>query len=309
MAVGDIQCTMIFKEFITGQSLGWSESHFHVTAANLDEARADLAALATLRVNLLGAGVLLQSLRVSDVSVWRDSRIGFSRPAVDTPEGPIYNRAFAVPGSPGHYYEADFGYASCLVRLETISAPLYRRSMWLSGNPDEAQRIGARTPAAFPAWNAAWGTFRDVLAPADGTGKWGMRFRRRDQAAVEETNITDIDGGSGALTVAGLPGGFDPGMQVVVRNVRGLTPRVAGIYTIQDRAVTGALTTLTLEGVGPLGGGDPLEGEYTGTGYIRKLVWQTLRYRVADLRRWGKKARGGPTTRSHGVRKTRTSGV
>jgi len=301
MPAGDIQCSMVFKETVTGKDLGWVETHYHVTAAALDPAMTALIALANLRSRMLGVGVILQALKVSDATIWRDSLVRPGPPARTVGGSPVYNPRFTSKTT----YVADFAYASCLARMESTGAPLYRRSMWLSGNPDEAQDIFRRDPTGDPIWNQAWIAYRDALAPVGGVGgQWGFRVKSRDQGETGETLISDIDETTGILAVAGAPALLANGQYVILRNVRGLTPRLAGQYQIVNRADSGGVALLTLDRVGTAGGGEAFAGTYTGTGYVRLLVRKTVPYRSAALVRFSKKARGGPLNRARGRLKT-----
>ena len=302
MPVGDIQCSMVFTEKMTGKSLGWSEEHFHMTAADLATARDDLYSLARARVALLGVGVELIGLKATDVTVWRDSRLGV--PFIPRVVGglPVYNASFRTLDT----WVADFAYSSLLVRLDSMSAPLYRRSHWISGNPDQAQDILARDPTGNAPWNRAWQVYRDLLTPPRGAaGLWGFRVKSRDPATTFETEIDDIDEQTGAFLFVNLPAAFAPGRYVVVRNVRGLTPRIAGTYLITTRGVAAGAQVITLDHVGTAAGGEAFEGEYTGTGLIRLLVPITVGYKSTTLRRFGRKNVGGPSDRARGKRKTR----
>lgn len=301
MPAGDVQCTMVFTERLTGKSMGWSEEHFHMTAGTLEAAANDLFTLARARTRLLGIGVELTGLKISDVTVWRDSRLQVPFTYRVVSGLPVYNPAFRTLA----FWQADFAYASLLARLEGAGPPLYRRAHWISGNPDGAQDITTRDSRSTPAWNDAWDTYRELLVPPHGGApKWGFRVKSRDPATTFETLIDAIEPASGALMFVNLPAAFAPGKWVVIRNVRGLTPRIAGTYLITGRALVGGITTITLDHVGTAGDGAPLDGEYTGTGLVRLLVPLTVGYKTVLIRRFGKKNVGGPSGRARGRRKT-----
>lgn len=306
MPAGDIRVSLTFKESLTGKDLGWSEEHYHVTAADLAVAKTDALVLATRRAYLLGIGVLLQSINVSDVTVWRDSDFAFPATPRDVDGLPVYNPSFRSKET----WKADFAYSSLLTRLESLGSPLYRRSHWISGNPDEAQGILVRDPTGVAAWNTAWTAYRNLLAPPGGVGgKWGFRVKSRDPTTTFETPIDHITDDSGILAFNSLPAGFAEGRLVVVRNVRGLTPRIAGTYQIVTRAVVGGATLITLQNVGTAGGGSALTGAYTGTGYMRLLVPLTVAYATAQIKRFGVKKFGGPSDRARGRQRQRKPAV
>src|SRR3954469_3068602 len=95
MATG-VMATMKFRQNLDPQELTWVESHARVGAVSLDVALANLKTLADLRVQLLGAGVELLSLFVSDLEVWRDSRVDPGPVAFQSAAGPVYNPAFGA---------------------------------------------------------------------------------------------------------------------------------------------------------------------------------------------------------------------
>src|SRR5687767_725414 len=66
-----VRALFFFKD---SSGKGWSEGIYN-TSVNLTEAMVRAAALAHLRVQLLGRGALLTNIRVSDEAVKRDSRV------------------------------------------------------------------------------------------------------------------------------------------------------------------------------------------------------------------------------------------
>lgn len=308
MATG-VMATMKFRQNLDPQELTWVESHARVGAVGLDVALTNLKTLANLRVQLLGAGVELLSLFVSDLEVWRDSRVDPGPVAFQSSAGPVYNPAFGArlrkrPDA------ADFGYSSCLVRLESAGSPLYRRSMWLSGNPDDAQGTIVRTPMGVPAWALAWTNFRFALAAPGAAGRiWGFAVKDRDPATTFEARISHIDGATGEMKVRGLNGAMTVGTLVILRNVRGLSPSPRGEHRIVARTDAGGVATVLLDGIGTLGGGPVLTGRYTRTGYMRKVVWSAVPYASADLIRFGSRRRGDSVDRAKGKTKKRPAVV
>lgn len=290
MAVGDMLVKLTFKEKVTGQDLGWSETHYHVESENIVKVKNDLIRLARKRVKLLGIGVILEGLFVSNVGIWRDSGVDFFDPPRDTPFGPVYNEAFAA--NPPRM--ADFAHLAPLVRLQSGDPWMHRRAHWLSGAPDDAQVINERTPVWLAQWNTAWLIYSQELAPDDGDGLWGFRVKSRVQAEVFEAKINTIDPTTGVLGVRGAAPGLAVGKQVVIRNVRGFTPRIAGIYRIKARTDAGGVAAITLYRVGTAGGGLPLNGTYGKSGAIRLLKWAPASYVKAALQRIGNKRRAGP---------------
>lgn len=164
------------------RSAGWSETHYSFTAATLPNALNNLIDLAGARAFLLGAGVTLRYLRVSDDDIFRDSRAVNGLSPNIGPDGAWYNPAFRLQPS-------DFGYAAAFCRLRGNS-DFYARSLYLSGLPDVSQDILHPTPTGA-AWTLAFDNYRRTLLG----GRYGFK-------------VQQVGGGVGPFQVVSLNAGL-----------------------------------------------------------------------------------------------------
>lgn len=267
-----------------GQVTGWSESHMVLDANDLPSALTSFGELVRARSRLLGCGVIIPYVRVSLVGLRNDSKVDRGPDPLDT-DPPVYNRAFDQQW-------ADISGAGVLVRVEAVD-PQYiaRRSMFLKGNPDKANRTD-KPVTADAAWNSAWRTFKALLE----SGRYGMMAADRS-GSNPVYNVTNVDATSpyavtiGAHTLAvgnlvrvsGIRG-EDAGPPVVQRRLNGV---------FQLSAVTG--TTITLLGSQGV-------GTYTGGGTVRKYTKVPLAYSLAEIRRYGIRRTGRPFDLASGRR-------
>jgi hypothetical protein len=199
-----IRMTMFFNMSGAGShSAGWSETHYSITALTLPGALTNLVALAQLRVNLLGAGVTLRYLRVSDDLVDRDVRAQAGLTPHVGAHGPYYLGTWA--SSP-----ADFAYSAALVRLQGAS-DFYTRNLFLSGIPDLNQDIEHPSPFTA-AWLQQFVDFRNALL----SGRYGFKITVRGPANPDR-QITGL--AAGVFTTSGNHG-FNPNDPVRIRGFR-----------------------------------------------------------------------------------------
>jgi len=142
--------------------MGFSETHIcRPQIQNASDALAEARELAKLRARLLGQGMNIEYVRVSNTKVWRDSRIA--------------NEVFSPLGSGGKFVaeQADFGYSVMLVRME--SGELLRRPMYLGGAPDAFQDPGVSPYDISPQWLKDFKTWGLLLVD-----KWGFLALKRN---------------------------------------------------------------------------------------------------------------------------------
>jgi hypothetical protein len=271
---GPIRMQLFFNMTSAGsRAAGWSETYYSATAATLPGALANLQRLAAARVNLLGAGVTLRYMRVSDDSVFRDVRsVPGILPLIGA-HGPYYLGTFA--NSP-----ADFAYSCALVRCQG-SSDFYNRSLFLSGIPDLDQDIEHPVPFTA-AWLAQFLAFKSLLE----SGPYGFKVQNRDGAHAE-IQITGL--AAGIFTTAANHG-FNVNDQV---RIRGFLPRSGqnalgnpnGLWRVQ---ATPALNTFALLGYAQL------TFVPTTLGRVRKVEYTVSPIITASLTEFTKRNRGRP---------------
>jgi hypothetical protein len=201
---GPIRMNMFFSQNVQGgRSNGWSETHYSASATTLSASLTNLILLAQARVQMLGAGVQLTYMRVSDDAVFRDVQPGQGLFALEGPKGPYYNSAFSAINS-------DFSDKVAVIRC-VGNQDFYNRSLYLSGNPDSSQEISFDFPA-LPAWNTAYDAWKVVML----NGRFG--FKVLDQSGANpRTQVINLV--AGVFTTA-LPHGLLPNEAVRISAFR-----------------------------------------------------------------------------------------
>lgn len=278
-----IRCQIFFTQSLAnGRAYGWTETHYSITGQTLATALDHLRDLAIARSNLLGASVLIPYLRVSNDNVFRDSQVtGGILPTGSNLKGPYYNRAFALAA-------ADFAYSVALFRI-TGDSDFYRRSLYISGNPDGVQEVDFIIPSGplGPAWVNAFGIWRTVLMG----GAWGFKVLLQGPG----NPIAQIDDLTAGVFTSHAAHGFAQNEMVRVSR---FTPTVGaaaannpnGVW--QVRVISG--TTFALRGYTQVAF-DPRR-----LGQVQARRYDVTPYKALVLRRWGSHKRGRPFDQSRG---------
>jgi hypothetical protein len=331
--MADILGQMFFTAPVGSREYGWSEGHYVVGSANLPAALDLMNTLAQARVGMLGGGVSLSYIRVSDRLVFRDSQIdngllqGFqivANPASieaaivamgsDNPAWQlgraIYNQS--LTGEIRNIAQwsdlrCDFPYSGILLRMEGDSTYVARRSLILRGSPDVTQRTDLDKPAAGP-WTNALLAYIALLT----NGSYG--FRALDatganpvyiaQSPIVWTPTLDVPPVQIPTitykTIAGAPANWVVGSRVRIRGLRisdsaGNKIVISGIYTVQSN-VAGAVNFF---GLG-------LQRQYTymiNPGSAQRQQFLVVPYTKVLSRRWASKRTGVPFDRPTGRRR------
>lgn len=269
-----IRMQMLFTMTGAGsRAVGWTEQHYSFSANTLPGALVQLVALANVRINMLGAGVTLRYLRVSDDAVFRDVR---SQPGIVPnvgAHGPYYLGTFA--NSP-----SDFGYAAVLMRCQGQS-DFYTRSLFISGTPDLSQDIEHPTPVG-----AAWLTQSDIYRNTLLNGAYGFKVQNRDNAH-QPIQITAL--AAGVFTTL-APHGLAVNSIVRIRGFRP-TSGVAGLNNPNGVWRVGAIPSATTFG---LLGYTQLAFVPTAFGNVRLVEYTVTKYTSVAIAGFTKKSRGRP---------------
>jgi hypothetical protein len=252
--MADVLGRMNFVSFVGQRIYGWSETHYILGQPNLPAALRRLVPLATARQQLLGAGVVLTDLFVSDPLVNRDSQVqemplpGFAiRQNAVTVSTSIYIVSGGTSGSPSmsgpdmsariynpsmtgeivstseiEGLRCDFPYSSFGVRLETGSPYQSRRNLALRGNPDIVQDTITDAPTVGP-WTVALLGY--MLQLVDGRS-FGMRVNDPNIVSYSVRSVSWVQTDSLWIptlhfaTAEGAPADWTPGQQVRLRGIR-----------------------------------------------------------------------------------------
>jgi hypothetical protein len=269
-----------FFEGIQGGS-GWTET-FYFVDADISTALTDARAYVRPRLNILTADFALTEVRVSDLSVLRDSLVQ---------SYPLASAVGALAGAPppGDWGAADTlqpAWNGLLIRLEGTS--LHRRSLILRGIPGGITDSGGHyTPT--PGWNTAFLAWKNFLlrAPA-----FSLRLVQRGLQIFPTAVAIDPDARSLTLTLAGLaPAGWIPGANVICTRFQGASPvngtwNISGVIPLVGPPAT---TTVLLR---------PKLRKIYGTA-LNTGIWQVLTYPLQAItnvipERGVKKATGRP---------------
>ena len=186
--------------FITDNRFCWTETYYCTINSALKDVMSEAVSLAVKRVQLLASrngditqGPSLDYIRVSFDDTWRDSLINTKCKrdggAVQYNRG-LLSQYLGAPNKGGAAYITSLGlspempYSTILLRLQ--SGTLYRRSLYLSGSPQE---VTIDPPGPQPnlvlAFQDALLNFEQELA----NGKWGIKVMSREAGPGEEKPV------------------------------------------------------------------------------------------------------------------------
>lgn len=198
--MADILGQMFMNATVGTRQYGWSENHYVLGVSDLPTALNRMSSLAAQRVRLLGAGVSLPYIRVSDRLVFRDSQVAQIAPppfmlnpaavsiattiiaATQPPTGWPANNGIYNNQMSGELQSVkeltelrcDFPYSGLLIRLEGGSTFTARRSLILRGNPDVSQHTDIDRPNSGP-FNTALNAYLAYLTSTAGGASFGFR--------------------------------------------------------------------------------------------------------------------------------------
>ena len=314
-----VKGTMFFSCMIGGRAFGWTESHYRVAGGDLQSELVNLQALAALRVRLLGGGVLMPYLRVSDDDVYRDSQVAdgplpvpitINIPALNLPgeiaAGQplfIYNTALQDEATANNGQASDvlcdMPWSGVMVRMEAAAPYTQRRSLLIRGCPDYVIQSRTQRPLVGR-WTQALTRYTNLLI----SGKWGFS----GVAVAAPFNVLplasiNVAAAQPVFTVQGQP--FPGNGRIRIRGTRLQTPgglnfNLNGVFPVTNvTAPVNGLFTFQAAGLNmPFVGGNIIN---LGTVQLRGNT--IVAYAKEVDRRWGERATGGPFDRPVGRRK------
>lgn len=196
------KCDMVFNQ----GRYGWSESWYKtLSSGEYTQALNATSDLAKLRYKLLGDGVQIEELRVSDVLKTRDSLVSF-------PQG-LFGFNGVLSGNP---------WDGLLCRLD--AGPFHRRGLILRGIPDDwvsfksVSQLFTDHPLLFSGWVA----YRDHLVNSG----WQLRvILTEDEAFVASTRTLTLSADLANVAIAAPPAGWKPGTKLRLRAFNTPDPR------------------------------------------------------------------------------------
>jgi hypothetical protein len=201
--------------FMSVNKYGWSESYV-INRNSPSDAIGPAGDLIIARRKILAWNVELTYLRLSDVSVFRDSRV------ITLPPGTSKAYQPELSGEP---------WTVVLARLE--GTDLYRKNIYLRGVPDDVLVATAAGSSLSTQYDKDVKAFLAHLIK----NQWGFMVRDRNPAL--QGQVTDVDGitAPGVLAVTTkVAHGLADGDKVIIRGVKG--PKAAnGVHEVR---VTGA---------------------------------------------------------------------
>lgn len=213
-----IGATLFFTDH--NQSAGWSETHYSVSGQDLPTVLKDAQDMAKARVMMLGAGISLDYIRVSDQQVRGDSLVALGIPP--SQQNPIaYNKALIVEatvvGEGGRTVSptSDYSFTALLCRMEMGVSQ--RKSLYLRGIPDSLdQDGGVITDSVFL---DAFNSWVDLMK----SGKWGARVLNKDLTANPIFPITSVTNNAGPpqqVTITAAGSNFQTGQSVRISGIK-----------------------------------------------------------------------------------------
>jgi len=330
-----VKSTMFFEENVGTNAYGWSESHYDLQSAGLVPALTALKKLAKLRARLLGGGVTITKIRVSDPNVFRDSLIDdgpistltlrteqvsgqlmMSRVAdgagnIDEPFGgsKLQPLVGAAPTTLALEVLASMPTNAVLIRMEGGTTFQSRKSMILRGIPEGVIKIlftgqSLNTTAVGSAWATefAFGFLKELKS-----GQWG--FRALDQSPANPYRnpafLTIVANGVFTLTATANQPNIGDTIRIqgakIVGPVGSTNPKVNGLWTVMTKDITGTVFTFV--------NGQFPPGAYTtlNVGRYRLQTPAYLAYNNAVDIRYTKRNTGSPFFRPVGRAKKRVS--
>jgi hypothetical protein len=269
--MADFKVDFIFQDKNRDRPVGWSESLYLSAYADHAEALVAAYGLANRRVAMLGGGVVLKNIRVSDMAILGDSQVF---PGVNpNPQG-IYNPALAALGAPD-FTRADFPWSALECRIDATA--LYRRAYFLSGNSDGLQ-LDNEGKVEEPVWINAFLAWVTVLTnPAN---RWSFRVRDKTGGAVPFKPVLDFDD---ATKIFNVPAhGFVVG-DIVSFKRGGFDPRITGQWRV---SVVPDVNHFVLQGF-------ILDTHINGSPVVQKIMKVYKQITAVVQQYYGFKKRGG----------------
>src|ERR1700735_1759377 len=207
---------------------GWTENLWHPYSSSLNEVIPDAQAYALARMKLMGQGVSLPAIRISDDAVYRDSIYAPTSYITGTAADGTYlaqggNLTQVKPVQPGEPPASIF---ECVqVRMEGTS--LYRREMMLRGLPQYVMTNppGPSFVAPFLSFFTTWANL--VMST------WTFRCKSRSGASVLNPVTVVTIGPPASVTVPGA--GYAVGDRIQLLGFRGING-VRGKYYVTANA-------------------------------------------------------------------------
>jgi hypothetical protein len=327
---------MFFECPVGSRTFGWTEGHYLTTAGDLPAALTQMTALANVRVTLLGGGVSLPYIRVSDQLVYRDSQVvSYPPPAFAINPTPttlqnviINNTLFNNPGGvySGIYtrdalgdintknqsgeLRCDFPYSGLLLRLEGGTTFTSRRQLILRGNSDVVQYTSIDRPIIGSYPDRLANFERTLVGNPPGTSPYGFRAldtsgANQAYAVVSVSWAQDPTQGNlwvPTFTFLSAPP-WVPGTLVRMSRVRlkdpfGNTISISRMLTVRTRVNTSDFTFNNLLS----GTTYPI---LLAGGKTRAQQFVVLPYRKVLDRRWAKRDTGVPFDQPRGKAKAK----
>lgn len=155
-----------------GKLQSFSEAHYLPAATSPDDSGTQTTAvtLANARVDLLGSGVYLNRVRLSNTDKLRDAR---PLPVGET-GNPLSARATPDTATLTAYGRADL--TNVCVQLRMGQDSYKNKALYLAGVPDLLTNTSLKTVdlAAVPLWLTKYNIWKGIIAPSAG-GTWGFK--------------------------------------------------------------------------------------------------------------------------------------
>jgi hypothetical protein len=264
------RATFFFEDV---QNYGWSETFFS-QKATLQDVLVAAQAVVPLRVNMLGGGVSLKYIRVSDDLVKRDSLVK----AVSSRDG--QNKTIGA--------SSDIANTCILVRLQ--GSALARRSWYVRGQSDDnVTNSGDYTPT--PAFNAALTAMINQLT----LDAWCIRTKNPISVPIQVIQVLQNPvNGQITITTTG-PHGFLVGSTVTFTGMKGVS-FLNGSTTV---FFVNSPTSFTINS-------NQLAGTYLGGGTVVSRLFTLTLITLGFAVRASHRIAGRPFDSHRGRRKGRT---
>lgn len=291
-----IGCKFTFATVVGVKKFTWTEKHYALGISNPEGAREIAGILADRRSLLLGWGIVMGKITVSDDDVLRDS-LQVNPPGNFLANGvPFYNQSFrpALTDTVG-----DFAFADVMVRKE--SGTLKHTQMYLGGAPDLVQASNLSIPID-PIWVNAFNAYRNYLVQ-----NFGMKTLVQGVAAPRRTIVQASVVGGGALFVTSEPHLFSSGNNVLISGGR-VAVENRGTQRMSTVLPTGYQLVQVVDATSFRIPGWPTPYTpfaYLGGAIARKNGYEVSAYTNIQLAGFTKRDRGGSLFLPHGRRKTK----
>lgn len=256
------------------EQTGWTETYYN-TYAEIRTSMESAKGLLERRRLLLGGDALLDYPRITTIRI---SNVAIQRDAIQ----------YKVPVSSGANKSAnaspDSAQLSVAVRCEATD--LYRRTLYLAGNPDSVCAYGKYL--AVPIWENAFIQFKEFLLARP----WGIYCQNKASAAVNVADIPPPLGGETTITTH-EPHGLAIGDFVQVLKAPGLR-NLRGKYAVKTIISPNAFKIVATP-----------EGLYTAGGKVRKVDMIMQAFTNMEIDGITRRGRGRPLGGPVGRRKRR----